>query len=306
MDAQAAPRTAAPDEGARVPVLLLHGARASRTMWRPQLEALDRAGRPALAIDLPGHGRRRDERFDVGSSLDAIDDGVARLGGRALLVGLSLGGYLGIAWTARHPDAAVGLVAAGCSTVPDQPVTGAWRSLARLIARLPDRGAWLNQTMVDRALPPEAGLALAEGGYALEVMVDLLGAVRALRPLDDLARIRCPVWVVNGRWDHFRTQERAFVAACPTARLVTIPGATHLVSLVRPVAFSRVVLAAADEVDASAPGPLGQPGASVPGERRDQARTPPTIPAEFGTTTTSSPSASSTAGRMRRELPPPR
>ncbi len=280
-------------------------------MWRPQLEALDRAGRRALAVDLPGHGLRRGERFGVEDSFEAIDDAVAELGGRALLVGLSLGGYLGIAWTARHPQAAVGLVAAGCSTVPDQPVTGAWRALARLIARLPDRGAWLNRTMVDRALPPEAGLALAEGGYALDVMVDLLGAVRGLRPLEDLARIRCPVWVVNGRWDHFRTQERAFVAACPTARLVTIPRATHLVSLVRPVAFSRVVLDAADEVDATlrtAAGAGAQPGASPapPGERSDHARTPPTIPAEFGTTTTSSPSASSTAGRIRRALPPPR
>ncbi|MBX9243200.1 alpha/beta hydrolase [Actinotalea ferrariae] len=237
------------DEAWRVPVLLLHGARASRTMWRAQVEAIERSGRRALAIDLPGHGRRRGETFTVEAGLEAVDAGVEALGGRALLVGLSLGGYLGIAWTARHDDA-VGLVAAGCSTVPDQPITGAWRRAAQVIARLPDRGERLNQTLVDRALPPEARAALAEGGFALDVMVDMLGAVRALRPLEDLGRIRCPVWLVNGRWDHFRTQERAFARACPSARLVTIPRATHLVSLVQPVAFNRVLLGAASEVEA--------------------------------------------------------
>ncbi len=275
-------------------------------MWRAQVEALERSGRRALAIDLPGHGRRRGETFTVESSLAAVDDGIAELGGRVLLVGLSLGGYVGIAAAARRPDGVAGLVAAGCSTVPDIPVTGAWERLARIIARLPDQGARLNQLAVDRALPRQAALDLAEGGYALDVMVDMLGAVRRLRPLEDLATLRCPVWVVNGAWDHFRTQERSYVAACPTARLVTIPRATHLVSLVRPVEFNRVLLAAAAEVDAVEA--AAQPGGAdrSPGERSDHARTPPTMPAEFGTTTTSSPRAASTAGRTRRPLPPPR
>ncbi len=84
--------------------------------------------------------------------------------------------------------------------------------------------------------------------------------------------------------------------AARQARLVVVPHSTHLVSVVAPVAFTRVLLGALDELDArSAPA----------GRRMPQARTPPTIPAEFGTTTTSSPRASSTTGRMRRELPPP-
>lgn len=236
--------------GARVPVVLLHGARVSRTMWRAQREALARAGHRALAIDLPGHGRRIGERFTVEGSLTAIDEGVAALGGRAVVVGLSLGGYLGIRYAAERPDRVAGLVASGCSSIPDQPATRAWLLLARGFARLPDRGAWFNQRLVDAALPPEGAAAVAEGGFALEVMVDLLAAMQHVDPIADLARTRCPVWLVNGQWDHFRLQERLFLDAAPDARLVVVRGATHLVSVVRPVAYTRTLLEILGEVDA--------------------------------------------------------
>lgn len=288
------------------PVVLLHGARTSRTMWRAQTEALARTGRAALAIDLPGHGRRIGEPFTVEASMEAVDDAVGALGGRAVVLGLSLGGYLAIAYAARRPGRVCGLVAAGCSSVPDQPLTTTWALASRLIARLPDRGARLNQALVDRALPLDGARAAGEGGFALDVMVEMLAAIRTVRPLEDLARVTCPVWIVNGQWDHFRLQERSYLRACPTARLVTVRGATHLVSLVRPVAFTRVLLQTLDVVDAREARTGAQPGAVPDPWNSDQARTPPTMPAELGTTTTSSPSSSRTAGRMCLALPPPR
>lgn len=290
--------------------MLLHGARTSGTMWRPQLAALERAGRRAVAPDLPGHGSRRGEAFTLEGCLAAVDDAVAAVGGEAVVVGLSLGGYLAIRWAADHPEAAAGLLAAGCCTEPDRRLTGAWRRAAQLIGRLPDQGAALNQLLVDRALPPEGAADVAEGGFALDVMVDLLTVMRQVRPREDLARVRCPTRFVNGAWDHFRIQEKEFLHAAPTARLVVVPRATHLVCVTQPVAFNRALLDLLDVVDAGAttareaaqPAPSG--GAAVPA--RLQARTPPTIPTEFGTTTTSSPRASRAAGAMRRLLPPPR
>lgn len=249
--------------GGTVPVVLVHGARVSRTMWRPQLDALARSGRRALAVDLPGHGARRGERFTVDGAVDAVADGVAQVGGRAVVVGVSLGGYTGIAHAARHPEQVAGLVASGCCAVPRQAASAAWLLAVRhIFARLPDRGAWLNQRLVDAALPPDGARAAGEGGFALDVMADLLTGLRETDPLGDLARVACPVWLVNGRWDHFRLQERRFVAAARDARLVVVPRATHLVSLVQPVAFARVLLAVLEEVDArEAPvTPSGDPG----------------------------------------------
>ena len=120
----------------------------------------------------------------------------------------------------------------------------AWRLAARAIARLPDAGAGLNQFMVDRTLGPDAARDVAAGGFALDVMVEVLREMRSATTLADLASVHAPVWLVNGRFDHFRGQERRYLAACREGRLVVLRGAKHLASLDAPVAFSRVLLEA--------------------------------------------------------------
>ena len=232
-----------------VPVVLVHGLRTSRTMWRAQVEALERAGHPALAVDLPGHGARLDEEFTLDGAVDTVRAGVDAVGGRALVVGLSLGGYVAIAHAARHPEQVAGLVAAACCTRPWRPVVGAWRAAASAIGRLPDRGAGLNEFLVDRMLPPAGAADAGAGGFAVTVMTDALREIAAARPLDDLARVQAPVWLVNGQLDHFRGEERRYLRACRDGRLVVVRGATHLVSLVRPTRFTRVLLEALAELD---------------------------------------------------------
>jgi pimeloyl-ACP methyl ester carboxylesterase len=121
-------------------------------------------------------------------------------------------------------------------------------------------------------LPPAGAADAAAGGYALEVVVDVLRVGHGADPLGDLARIDAPVWLVNGRFDHFRTQERRFLRACQDGRLVVVPRATHLVSLVAPERFTRVVLEACDVVDARESARAGAGGrVPAPSARADLA-----------------------------------
>jgi pimeloyl-ACP methyl ester carboxylesterase len=200
-------------------------------------------------VDLPGHGERRGEVFTRDGAVAAVRDAVDQVGGRALVVGLSLGGYTAITHAARHPEQVAGLVAAGCSTRPLAALVGGWALLARGIARLPDAGAGLNEALVGRVLSPDAARDVAEGGFALDVMDDVLREMRQAEPVRDLGEVTAPVWIVNGRYDHFRGEERRFVRACADGRLVVVPGATHLVSLTAPVAFNRVLLEALAAVE---------------------------------------------------------
>jgi pimeloyl-ACP methyl ester carboxylesterase len=93
-------------------------------------------------------------------------------------------------------------------------------------------------------------------------MDDVLSEVGRARPVADLARVQAPVWIVNGRYDHFRTEERRFLRACRDGRLVVLRGARHLSSLDRPVAFSRVLLEALDELEAREAARTGTAAAS--------------------------------------------
>lgn len=240
------------------PVVLVHGIRTSRTMWRAQQEALEAAGHMTAPVDLPGHGARIAEPFDVASALATIDDAVEEVGGRALVVGLSLGGYLSIAYTAAHPEKVRGLIAAGCCTAPSTPLRGAWLRIARRIDASGDGGERLNAFMVRRLLPAQGAADVAAGGFALHVMTPALEEVGRLTPLEDLARLQCPLWLVNGQLDHFRLQERAYLRAAHASgqavRHVVIRGARHLASLDRPVAFTRVVLEALESLDGAGAG----------------------------------------------------
>jgi pimeloyl-ACP methyl ester carboxylesterase len=233
-----------------IAVLLVHGIRASAAMWRHQHEWLTEAGHPVLAIDLPGHGTRLGEEFSVAGALSAIDAGVDALGGRVLLVGLSLGGYYAIAYAAEHPDRVIGLVAAGSAFVPSGPGLTGYRMLARLIHRLPDRGLALHTLLVRRMLPPTGAADALAGGVALDVMEAGLRATGTLSPLADLAAYPGPVWLVNGAWDHFRLHQKRFLRASTRGTLVTVPRAGHLVSLATPQAFDAVLRSVLDQLKA--------------------------------------------------------
>ena len=243
----------------RARVVLVHGLRTSSSMWRRQLELLGAHDLEVVAIDLPGHGTRIGEPFSVEAALQSIDAALnpasaAPLPGAGrpiprLLVGLSLGGYLGMEFAARNPGRLDGLVAASCSTRPRGAPLGGYRRLAALIGRMPDRGRGLNDAMARLFLSPDAVDDVLAGGVALDVMAPVLEAVGGLDPVGALSAIEVPVWLVNGRFDHFRFEERRMLRATRDGHLVIVPRATHLVSLIRPDDFAAIVLGAVAELD---------------------------------------------------------
>jgi pimeloyl-ACP methyl ester carboxylesterase len=233
-----------------VHLVLIHGSRLASSQWAPQLPLLrDHVG--LTLVDLPGHGTRESEEFALERCVDVIDEALRALpaGVQVVLVGHSLGGYVAMAYAARRAHALSGLVLADASATPTGAGAAIYRAVATITDRLgPERMTRVNNRVLRRLYPPERIEPVIAGGYYFaatpaawrEVMTHCRPAM--------LRAVTCPVLLLNGRFDQFRIGTRAFVRACPQARVEVIPGAGHFSNLDQPEAFAAALLRFADSV----------------------------------------------------------
>jgi len=232
--------------------VLLHGLYTSRTMWRPQHAALREAGFLVAVPDMPGHGRRRGEPFELETAIEAIDAAVTAIRasplappGPVILAGLSLGGYLAMEYAGRHPDRIDGLIPMGCATRPVAFGLAVYRTMTRTLTLMPDRGLALDMAAQRLIGGEQAVRAMMGGGYAIDVALDALNAVEGLDPIASLGRVaeaRLPTWFVNGQFDQMRLEQQRFAEAAGGAWRTIVPGAPHVVNLAAPGRVSRILL----------------------------------------------------------------
>lgn len=225
-------------------MVFVHGIRTSATMWRSQVAYLTARGNPANAVDLPGHGARRGESFTLAGAFETIDTAVraAAERGPVLLVGHSMGGLLCIEYAGGDPRPPVsGFIAASCTAIPRGVALSTYRLLARGYDRLPGRGQWLTERVLDRTLPPETRLDFGAGGYAYDAQHVAMRSLSVLDLMTALRRIEVPLWFINGQYDQLRVHERLFTRVAPHAELIVVPRTSHLVSAMRPRVFNALL-----------------------------------------------------------------
>ncbi|WP_410647931.1 alpha/beta fold hydrolase [Amycolatopsis sp. cmx-4-54] len=228
-----------------VPLVFVHGIRLSGAAWTAQLELL---GQTAKAVDLPGHGTRRGERFTVAAAAAVIAEAIDE---PALVVGHSLGGYAAIAAAARYPERVAGLAVADSTFLPGRALEIPFRLAHRSLMRLPDRGERLSRWQFRSVLPPKLAEAVIGGGIATEVVPDVAKAFADFDVLAELRTYAGPTWLINGSRDHFRRHERRFLDACADGRLISVPKAGHYLPMVRGKEFTQLVLDAARSLSIS-------------------------------------------------------
>jgi pimeloyl-ACP methyl ester carboxylesterase len=236
-------------EGAGPPHLLLHGWADSADTWRLVLDRFARAGRRALAIDLPGFGAADPlRRSPVLPQIDRVVAAArAELGEPAIVVGNSLGACAALRLAERSPDEVLGVVAvapAGLAMAPwfglverdpllrsllavPSPVPG--RVTEEIVGRVYRALAFAHPGRVDGKLV-RAFTAHHRDRAAIRRYLDT--ARRMLPELRDpfeLERIRCPVLLVWGERDRMvfpRGADRV-LAEIPDSRLEVIPDCGH-------------------------------------------------------------------------------
>ncbi|KAF2763926.1 alpha/beta-hydrolase [Teratosphaeria nubilosa] len=97
--------------GEGFPLLLTHGYSSTSAMWQGQIAPLNQAGFKLITWDMRGHGKSTypkslDQYSEAATVADmaALLDEVSRLESQAIVGGLSLGGYMSLAFYRVHPQ----------------------------------------------------------------------------------------------------------------------------------------------------------------------------------------------------------
>jgi len=237
-------------------VVLLHGFPLNATTWSAQREALSGDYR-VLCPDQRGFGGTI-LGYDEPSLDEVADDVAAMLDSRKLdtvvLGGLSMGGYVAMAFLRRHPERVRALVLADTKASADPPEAAANR--LRIAEEVLAAGS--SAQLVDEVLPKMVGVTtkdrrpLVMGRIKATVesapppAVAWAQRAMAARPdsFDTLRAVTVPALVVVGDEDELspRADADAMVEALPDARLATIPESGHMTSMEAPEAFNAALL----------------------------------------------------------------
>ncbi len=244
------------DHGIGLPVLFLHAFPLNRQMWQAELTALLADERYRLvALDWRGFGES-DITTPV-STMEMFADDVAGLMEalgiqRAVLCGLSMGGYATFAFLRKYPQRVAGLILADTRPGADSPEAQANRENVARIAETQGTGA-IADLQVPRVLSeytrqhhPEVELRvrqMIDAATAQGIAAASRGMAQRADSTDLLAGITCPTLVVVGEQDVLTPPGVAqeYAAQIPGAQCVVIQHAGHLSNLEQPEAFLQVV-----------------------------------------------------------------
>ena len=244
-------------------VVLIHGFPLSAQLWTRQADALPKQW-TLLAPELPGFGRSRARPETSMDDLARAVFGAMDAAGieRAVIGGISMGGYITFAMYRQAPERFAGLILVDTRATPDNDQQKDGRRKA--IATVRERGP---SAIADDMLPKLLGETTKREQPALlqEVrrMIEgnssdaIAGALEAMRGRPDstpvLSRITLPTLIVCGEEDILTppSESRAMHAAIGGSRLEIIEGAGHLSNIERPGPFSDALASFLASVEAS-------------------------------------------------------
>ena len=255
-------------EGEGPPLVLFHGYADSADTWRQTLDRLARAGRRAVAVDLPGFGAAdRLRRDPILPQLDEFAVAVVRYAaGRSrtpvIAVGNSLGGCVVLRLAERHADrlaGVVGVAPAGLemtrllSLVQRDPVL---RSVVALptpvpafllraaVARLYRQLAFAEPSRVEPAVIANFTFHHRRRARVAHYLDTAHRLMPELRHPFALERIAVPVLLVWGDRDRlvFARGAQRVLDVVPDARLELLAGIGHCPQVEAPGRFTELLL----------------------------------------------------------------
>lgn len=239
----------------RATLLMIHGFPLDATLWEPQVEALSRVAN-VLAPDLRGFGRdtrefaaimpMRQYAHDLKELLD--ERGIDKV----VLCGLSMGGYIAMAFAERWPERLAGLILCNTRSNADTEegvearhttAQNAREKGMEVIARGMAPSLLTERTRNERPELVEKVMAMIGRQRPDVVAATSLGMAQRPDRSDVLRRFQAPALVITGDSDTLMplATSQAMADALPNGRLVVLPGAAHLSNLEVPELFNATM-----------------------------------------------------------------
>ncbi len=228
-----------------LPLVFLHAGALTRKMWQPQTDELSKAFR-IIALDLPGHGALAQQAFSLKMAVEEVAQIIKKeVQGQALVIGLSLGGFVALALVREYPELVAGLVLSGCS-IDAQGMNEALLKirgslLANNLALLDRMLAIITERVLRRFYSDQFVAAQAQAGIywksAGQGLLECTG--KDFRSM--LHSYRGPVLLLNGENDkNSRKSEDALLSAAnqDNIKVQAIREAGHLCNVDQPHAYN--------------------------------------------------------------------
>jgi pimeloyl-ACP methyl ester carboxylesterase len=234
--------------------VFIHGFPFDGTMWIEQLE--EAAGlRRAIAIDLRGFGRSDRSTRPVLTMEDHADDLAAFLDKSSVVtpidvVGLSMGGYIALAFAQRYPDRIRSLALIDTRATADSEEAKAGRDVAAALVVREGRSA-LAASMLDLLVADQASpwtrarvRTMIEGTPTESIVAALEGMKQRPDRTQVLVRVQAPVAVIVGEHDRLASvSEATEMATTADAALTVVTGAGHMAPIEQPAAVAAALRA---------------------------------------------------------------
>lgn len=231
------------EHGSGETIFLTHGYSATSQMWEGQISSLSKKYR-VITWDMRGHGQSDSPR-DLSRYTEAhtVDDMAAILDeceiDKAVIAGLSLGGYMSLAFNLRYPERVLALML--FDTGPgfkNDNARESWNNTARKRAKILEAEGLdsLGKSDEVRISSHRSAAGLANAARGMLTQVDD-------RIIKSLPNINAPTLVLAGENDKpFLAATDYMIFKIPDARKEIIPDAGHAANINQPELFNRAVL----------------------------------------------------------------